>query len=108
MFAGQTAWHVPWMKRVLPVIFRIARAFPARTILTRFIPPVPAEEAEGVAAVLSRWNEFTRERLPRIFLIAPGIGGTDSPAQVVDKHFYSPFSEPELHQAYRIAKLIQS
>jgi nicotinamidase-related amidase len=42
MFAEQTAWHVPWMKRVVPAIFRIAR--------------------------------------------------------IVDKHFYSPFAEPELHR----------
>ena len=27
MFAEQTAWHVPWMKRVVPLILRIARAF---------------------------------------------------------------------------------
>ena len=52
IFAEQTAWHVPWMKRVLPVIVRVARAFPARTVFTRFIPPVPAGQRRGDVAAL--------------------------------------------------------
>ncbi|HEY8612755.1 MAG TPA: cysteine hydrolase, partial [Roseomonas sp.] len=38
LFAEGTEWHTPWMKRVLPVVERIAAAHPERTIFTRFIP----------------------------------------------------------------------
>lgn len=81
IFAEQTAWHVPWMKRVLPVIVRVARAFPARTVFTRFIPPVRAADAEGMwRHYYQRWSEFTRERLPPHFLsrVAAGTGRTRS------------------------------
>lgn len=100
MFAEQTAWHVPWMKRVLPTILRIACAFPERTVFTRFIPPMRAEEAKGVwRQYYRRWDEFTRERLPPHLLeLLPELIELVPPAQVVDKHFYSPFAEPHLHQ----------
>jgi nicotinamidase-related amidase len=100
MFAEQTAWHVPWMKRVLPTIFRIARAYPARTVFTRFIPPMRAEEARGAwRQYYRRWDEFTGERLPSHLLgLLPELLELIPPAQVVDKHFYSPFAEPQLHQ----------
>jgi nicotinamidase-related amidase len=52
MFAEQRAWHVPWMKRVLPVIVRLARASPPRTMFTRFILPVRAADAEGM------WRQY--------------------------------------------------
>jgi nicotinamidase-related amidase len=100
MFAEQTAWHVPWMKRVVPTIFRIVRAFPARTTFTRFIPPVRAEDARGAwRRYYRRWDEFTGERLPSQLLeLLPELVELVPPAQVVDKHFYSPFAEPQLHQ----------
>jgi nicotinamidase-related amidase len=86
MFAEQTAWHVPWMKRVLPVIVRVARAFPARTVFTRFIPPVRAADVEGMwRQYYQRWSEFTRERLPPHFLaLLPELAEFVPPAQVVD------------------------
>jgi len=101
MFAEQTAWHVPWMKRVLPVIARVARAFPTRTVFTRFIPPVRPADAKGMwRQYYQRWSEFTRERLPAHFLaLLPELAELVPPAQVVDKHFYSPFAEPQLHQS---------
>jgi nicotinamidase-related amidase len=100
MFAEPTAWHVPWMKRVMPAILRIARAFPERTVFTRFIPPMRADEARGVwQHYYRRWAEFTGERLSRHFLaLLPELLELVPPAQVVDKHFYSPFAEPELHR----------
>ena len=106
MFAEQTAWHVPWMKRVLPVIVRMARAFPTRTVFTRFIPPVRAADAEGMwQQYYQRWSEFTRERLPPHFLaLLPELAELVPPAQVVDKHFYSPFAEPQLHQSLQDRK----
>jgi len=100
MFADQTAWHVPWMKRVVPVILRIARAWPSRTIFTRFIPPMRAAEVRGTwRHYYQRWAEFTGERLPSHFLaLLPELLELIPPAQVVDKHFYSPFTEPQLHR----------
>jgi len=100
MFAEQTAWHVPWMKRVVPTILQIARAFPARTVFTRFIPPMRAEEARGVwQQYYRRWDQFTGERLPSHLLeLLPELLELVPPAQVVDKHFYSPFAEPQLHR----------
>jgi hypothetical protein len=32
LFAEQTEWHTPWMRRVIPLARRIAEAHPARTI----------------------------------------------------------------------------
>jgi nicotinamidase-related amidase len=100
MFAEQTAWYVPWMKRVLPSIVRIARTFPARTTFTRFIPPVRAEKARGAwRRYYRRWDEFTGERLPpKLLGLLPELLELVPPAQVVDKHFYSPFAESRLHQ----------
>jgi nicotinamidase-related amidase len=101
MFAEQTAWHVPWMKRVSPVIVRMALAFPTRTVFTRFIPPVRAADAEGMwRQYYQRWSEFTRERLPpHLLSLVPELAELVPPAQVVDKHVYSPFAEPHLHQS---------
>jgi nicotinamidase-related amidase len=89
------------MKRVLPVIVRLACAVPARTMFTRFIPPERAADAEGMwRQYYQRWSEFTRERLPPHFLaLLPELAEFVPPAQVVDKHFYSPFAEPQLHQS---------
>ena len=107
MFAEQTAWHVPWMKRVLPVIARVARAFPTRTVFTRFIPPVRAADAQGMwRQYYQRWSEFTRERLPPHFLaLLPELAELVPPAQVLEKHFYSPFAEPQLHQSLQDRKI---
>ena len=41
-----TEWHTPWMERVLPVVERIARAKPDKTIFTRFIPAERPGEGE--------------------------------------------------------------
>jgi nicotinamidase-related amidase len=101
MFAEQTEWHVPWMKRVLPAILKVAHAYPERTIFTRFIPPMRAAEAQGMwRQYYQRWSEFTGERLPPHFLaLLPELHELVPPAQVVDKHFYSPFAETHLHRS---------
>jgi nicotinamidase-related amidase len=101
MFAEQTAWHVPWMREVLPAILRIARVHSARTIFTRFIPPMRASEAHGMwRQYFQRWSEFTGERLPPHFIaLLPEILDLVPPAQIVDKNFYSPFAGTLLHQS---------
>ena len=47
LFAEGTEWQTPWMKRVLRVVNRIARARPDRTVLTRLIPTERSGRGEG-------------------------------------------------------------
>jgi nicotinamidase-related amidase len=103
MFWESTAWHVPWMRKVLPVALRIARAFPARTIFTRFVPPARAEDAPGTwRRYYERWPEFTGERLPpRLVSLVPPLLELVPPAKVRDKRFYSPFTDTGLHHDLR-------
>ena len=107
MFAEQTPWHVPWMKRVVPPILRIARAFPARTTFTRFIPPVRAALAPGTwRRYYERWSEFTGERVaPHYLSLLPEFLELTPPATVLDKQFYSPFSESQLHASLQERKV---
>jgi nicotinamidase-related amidase len=39
MFAEETPWHAPWLRRVLPAIEELAGQTAGRTIFTRFLPP---------------------------------------------------------------------
>lgn len=98
MFASDTAWNVPWMRRVLPAVLQVARAAPTRTIFTRFIPPRRAEDAPGTwRRYYERWPEFTGERLaPRMLDLLPECAELVPPALVLDKSHYSPFAEPRL------------
>ena len=54
LFAEETPWNTPWMKRVLPVVTRIAEHHPERTVFTRFIPARHPEELSG------NWRRFYR------------------------------------------------
>jgi hypothetical protein len=38
LFARETAWHTPWMGRVLPRVLHLADAVPERTLFTHFVP----------------------------------------------------------------------
>jgi nicotinamidase-related amidase len=99
MFAEETPWHVPWMQRVSPTILRIARAFPSRTMFTRFIPPMRAAEASGAwQRYYGRWGEFTGEQLaPEFLALLLELVELVPPAVVFDKRYYSPFTEPHFH-----------
>ena len=52
MFAEETPWHTPWMKRVLPVVAALVERHPDRTIFTRFIPPDDAGGNVGRLATI--------------------------------------------------------
>jgi len=99
LFAERTDWHLPWLKRVLPTVERLARAHPDRTVFTRFVPPDNAEEAEGTwRQYYRRWTKMTGERIdPRLVELVPPLAELVPPAAVVDKQHYSPFTEPQLH-----------
>ncbi|HEX6443232.1 MAG TPA: isochorismatase family cysteine hydrolase [Stellaceae bacterium] len=98
LFAENTPWNTPWMKRVLPVVTRIAERHPERTIFTRFIPVARPEEAGGTwRRFYGRWAELTLERIDRELLeLVPPLRRLAPPAAVIDKRVYSPFSEPAL------------
>lgn len=98
LFALDTPWHTPWLARVLPVVARIAGRHPERTVFTRFIPPERPEQMPGSwRRYYERWRDLTRERLePRLLDLVPLLAALAPPATVIDKRFYSPFSEPAL------------
>lgn len=98
LFALDTPWHTPWLTRVLPVIADIAGRHPERTVFTRFIPPQRPEQLPGSwRRYYERWRDLTLERLePRLLDLVPRLAALAPPATVIDKHFYSPFSEPRL------------
>jgi nicotinamidase-related amidase len=100
LFAQKTAWHTPWMERVLPVVTRIAEARPDRTIFTRFIPAERPGEGNGTwRGYYERWAEMTQQALPpgMIELVEP-LRRLVPPAEVLDKRVYSPWATPELHR----------
>ena len=54
VFAEPTAWHTPWMGRVLPAIEEIAGRHAEQTVFTRFIPPARARDMPGT------WERYLR------------------------------------------------
>ncbi|MFT8245717.1 cysteine hydrolase family protein [Roseomonas sp. BN140053] len=113
IFAGDTEWHTPWMERVLPFVERLAEARPERTIFTRFIPAQHPGEGEGTwGRYYERWRTMTLDALPPGSIdLVPSLARLVPPAEVVDKHVYSPWTEPGLHerlQARRIDTLVIS
>ncbi len=103
LFAEDTPWHTPWMKRVLPVVATIAERHAERTIFTRFIPPAQPDELPGAwRKYWERWRELTVGRIDRRLLeLVEPLGKLAPPATVLDKHFYSPFHGTNLAQTLR-------
>ncbi len=103
LFAERTDWHLPWLERVLPTVLRIARAHPARTIFTRFVPPDRPEDMQGTwRRYYEHWRHMTRERLdPALIELVPPLRELVPPAAVIDKRHYSPFTESHLLRLLR-------
>ena len=77
LFAEDTPWHTPWMKRVLPVVTEIADRHAERTIFTRFIP---ARHPDGLPGswrrYYQRWADLTLDRIdPRLLELVPPCPG---------------------------------
>ncbi|MBN9526764.1 MAG: cysteine hydrolase [Alphaproteobacteria bacterium] len=91
LFAADGPWPTPWMDRVLPVVESLVAHDPARTIFTRFIPPLKAEDMPGSwQRYYTRWEDKTRARLDPDYLdLVPSLARFVPPAQVVDKPVYS-------------------
>ena len=98
LFAEDTPWHTPWMKRVLPIVEGIAERHAERTIFTRFIPPRHPDELPGSwRRYYRRWAELTLDRLdPRLIELVPPLARLSPPAVTIDKRVYSPFVERSL------------
>ena len=103
MFAERTNWHVPWMEKVIPAVSRIAQAQAERTVFTQFVPPKRPEDMPGSwRRYYERWREMTGERLdPSLVELVPELARLVPPAAVLDKHHYSPFTEPNLDAMLR-------
>ena len=99
LFAEGTDWATPWLKRVLPVVERLARARPERTIFTRFVPAERPGQGEGTwRRYWERWPSMTLEGLPPGAVdLLPSLAELVPPAEVFDKAVYSPWVEPGLH-----------
>ena len=99
LFAEETEWHTPWLRRVLPEAERIAAACPERTIFTRFVPPRSVEECGGAwRRYYERWPSMMLDRLgPEMVELMPSLARLAPPARVLDKRVYSPWFEPALN-----------
>jgi nicotinamidase-related amidase len=93
MFAENTEWHMPWMRRVVPLVRRLSELHACQTVFTRFIPASYPGEGSGTwKRYYERWPAMTLERLGRDKVdLVRELARLVPPAQVVDKHVYSPW-----------------
>jgi nicotinamidase-related amidase len=107
LFAEDTAWHTPWMERVLPNVARIVEAHPAQTIFTRFIPAKEPGQGRGTwRRYYEKWESMTVSRLGEAMVeLVSELARFVPPARVVDKHVYSPWLERELDNLLRDTKI---
>lgn len=98
LFAEETGWHTPWMRRVLPGVLRLVEHRPDATVFTRFWPAERPGEGQGTwRGYYERWADMTLERLGRDMVeLLPELRLFVPPAAVVDKRVYSPWLTPDL------------
>jgi nicotinamidase-related amidase len=100
MFAEDTPWQVPWMRKVSPEIEELAGRHPTRTIFTRFTPPPRANDMAGMwRNYYEKWWMMTTDHLaPQLVDIIPSLRALVPPARVFDKMTYSPWVDGRLHR----------
>jgi len=98
LFSAQGPWPTPWMTRVLPAVLAMVEHAPAKTLFTRFIPPLTAADAPGRwQAYYGKWAAVTRERIdPALLELLPALAAHVPPACAFDKPAYSAFTAPGL------------
>lgn len=98
LFAAGSPWAVPWLERVLPAIEELCGAQPRRTVFTRFIPAERPGKGHGTwARYYRRWADVTLEKIGTDAVrLVPALERFVPPAQLVDKHVYSPWHEGNL------------
>jgi nicotinamidase-related amidase len=82
------------MERVLPVIVEIAERNPPRTVFSRFITPIKAEDRPGRwQRYFTKWECATRSCLSssQLEIVSP-LSRLIPPATVIDKLAYSAFA----------------
>lgn len=91
MFAQHTAWHTPWLDGILPNVVAIAELDPYRSIFTRFVPALRAEDASGSwRRYYQRWPTMTRDQLnPDLIELVPELARFVPPARTHDKQIMS-------------------
>ncbi len=109
LFAENTEWKTPWMERVLPRVLALVALQPARTVFTRFIPARRPGEGHGTwRRYYQRWSAMTVDNIGADMVdLVPGLAAFVPPATLVDKHVYSPWSEPRL-DAFLIEKHVDT
>jgi nicotinamidase-related amidase len=102
MFAENTEWHTPWLQRVLPNVVSLVELDPARTVFSRFIPPLTPDDAPGVwRRYYKRWESMTRSKLEaELIELVPELHRYVPPAKTVDKSVLSPWGG-DLHSGLR-------
>jgi nicotinamidase-related amidase len=105
LFAEETDWHAPWLKRVLPAVEALVERSAERTVFTRFLPPSTPQQAVGAwRQYYERWASMTRRQLPAELLdLVPPLARFVPPARVFDKAIYSPWLSGDLHGALQSA-----
>lgn len=98
LFAPGAVWATPWMAKVLPVVLAIADRHVERTVFTRFVPPLRAENMPGTwRRFYDRWRDVVRSTLdPECLELMPGLRRMVPPAEVIDRPGYSGFTTPTL------------
>lgn len=103
LFAEETEWRTPWIRRVLPQVVRLCEHGPERTCFTRFIPA--ARSGDGVGTwrrYYERWSSMTLEALdPRLIDLVPELALFTPPALLFDKRVYSPWFSGALNELMR-------
>ena len=102
LFAEDTAWKTPWMKRVLPKVVQLVSAHPDACVFTRFIPAARPSDAEGAwRRYWERWADMTLGALtPSMIELVPQLARFAPPAIIIDKpSLYSPWFLPAFETA---------
>jgi len=93
IFSPAGIWPTPWMDRVVPGIARLVAHDAARTLFTRFITPVSADDRPGRwQRYFARWDCAMQPRLPpgALDIVSP-LARYIPPAMIIDKPAYSAF-----------------
>ena len=100
LFAEETEWRTPWMRRILPKAHALAERHAARTIFTRFITAERPGEGSGAwKRYYQRWASMTVARIDDGLLdLVPELQGLVPPAELLEKRVYSPWHETDLEQ----------
>lgn len=98
VFLPGSTWANPWMERVLPAVEELAGRRADRTVFTRFISARDADRAPGMwKRYWRKWKSLTLEHIdPAALRLVPSLARLTSPARIIDKRVYSPWTEGHL------------